>query len=41
MQGLWGCAYEMRNLGDVNYKITESLTCANKLVSVSDYDRYN
>jgi hypothetical protein len=23
MQSLWGCAYEMRNLGDVNYKITE------------------
>jgi hypothetical protein len=22
MQGLWGCAYEMRSLGDVNYKIT-------------------
>jgi hypothetical protein len=22
MQSLWGCAYEMRNLGDVNYKIT-------------------
>jgi hypothetical protein len=23
MQRLWGCAYEMRSLGDVNYKITE------------------
>jgi hypothetical protein len=22
MQSLWGCAYEMRSLGDVNYKIT-------------------
>jgi hypothetical protein len=22
MQRLWGCAYEMRSLGDVNYKIT-------------------
>jgi hypothetical protein len=24
MQSLWGCAYEMRSLGDVNYKITPS-----------------
>jgi hypothetical protein len=23
MQSLWGCAYEKRSLGDVNYKITE------------------
>jgi hypothetical protein len=23
MQSLWGCAYEMRSLGDVNYKITK------------------
>jgi hypothetical protein len=27
MQSLWGCAYDMRSLGDVNYKITNpSLT---------------
>jgi hypothetical protein len=24
MQSLWGCAYEMRSLGDVNYKITRN-----------------
>jgi hypothetical protein len=28
MQSLWGCAYEMRSLGDVNYKITQFIsTC--------------
>jgi hypothetical protein len=32
MQSLWGCAYEMRSLGDVNYKITQENTVLSLLL---------
>jgi hypothetical protein len=40
MQSLWGCAYEMRSLGDVNYKITATCCVQRFLVMTSNIRHY-
>jgi hypothetical protein len=41
MQSLWGCAYEKRSLGDVNYKITVNFELTGNYVFQSLLQCYN